>query len=242
MAPFTQRMNLAWRPALGFFERRYEVLRTLEDDGLLRSFQVRENRISVRLGDPLHVLVFGPESAEVMLLGPDGEFERLMSALETVLRTIRPAGSTRIVIGAQWLERLEIPYKDARHAAASRILGEDGDITDRDFALLTSGELSEPRVAFDLEIGVVEAAEIPQRLARQAGRIGKVAPEVPPSLWPTESLPDVALFADSTWRPESPINEPTLDEIRSTWDATVMAATLTISNVFERFRPRGEPT
>jgi hypothetical protein len=197
MEPWTHRLEVVVNPSLGYYENRFAALRTLERDGLLWAHRVEDDRISVRLGDPNHVLVLEPTSFEVASFMPSGDLNRLHHAFSATWEAIEPKGVLRLIAGFQWLVPLRESYEDARLYASEALLGSVGGITDPDPAVLlfAASELSGAVMQF--ECGIVETSEIPYRLSREIGAIGEATPEAPRTLWQAESLPDVAFFSDS---------------------------------------------
>jgi hypothetical protein len=231
-------MRLTWRPAISYFEQRYAILRSLDDDGLLRSFRAGENQVSARLGDAAHLLILHPNGLEALVLVPEADEARVWAAVRLAFERIAPASPIRLEAQFQWLEPVDdLPYEQARHLAAERILGADAAIQGRDFALLTSGTIADVALEFTLEAGVVEAAEIPGRLARETGRVGNRRPEIPPSFWSVDKLPGVALFADSTWKREEPLDDSTMDGVSAAWEGMHDRAAREIDRIFDRYRP-----
>ena len=205
MDPWTERIALAWRSSIRFFKHRYDILERLEEEGLLWGFRVEEEEISVRLGDPSHLLTFTPTYATGGVLRPDGDPGRLRLAMELVLESIEPGQLVGSRFDFQWLIAAEGEYDEVRAAAAAAFLAEaPGAVTD--LAAWLDGELDDGK-PYVLECGVVEADEVPPRLARTTGRFRAARSEdIPPSLWPVEDLPAVAFFCDMNVEPTTDID------------------------------------
>lgn len=209
--PWTRRFAFSWPQSVAYFERRYGVLRRFEDEGLVRQFRVSEQRIGVYLGDANHELVYGLRSIEGSLFKPDGDWDRMSAALDIVLADLQPKRLLRPVLRFQWLIALDAEYDEARRAGALEMLGDAGKgLTD--WSGLVDGELESPPSTFQAEFGILDAAEAPQRLSRQIGRVQGERDTPPPTLWPTESLPPVAFFCETIAQGTEP-PEPSVEAI-----------------------------
>ena len=195
MTLWTHRASFSWKQNLNFFERRYDVLRDLEDKGLLRRFQERQDSIAVRLQGPHQLLIFGSESLFIGMLKPQADMAVMRTAVETICRVLEPEPRGYPNFRFQWLNAWDASYEDARRQSAETFLGTGHPVHLADFALLVDAKLDDPFDDCHLELGIVDATEAPRRLAR-----GMVAPEEqndsPPGLWATDDLPPVAIFCD----------------------------------------------
>jgi hypothetical protein len=236
---WTRRLRISWRPTLGFFERRYEVLRRLEGRELLHSFHVEENLVSVRLGDRAHAVAFGPGRIELSTYRPEADVERMRDALELLVDALEP-GPARMALGMQALEPLELDYGEARNQAIRRAFPGLPPADESDFAFLLESRQG-PEVRWGLEVGVVEGEELPPRFARVRSRVGEPDVQSRPGLWPVDSLPEVSLFSDGQFDRLARISAPSLDELVRAWDDLVEHAEDVISVVFNRLNPMEEP-
>lgn len=210
---WTQRITLRWQQNLRFYERRYEVLRAFEDAGYLRNFREDEGQMVVRVGSAYQVLSFGSRGMSLGLLSPDADDELLQSAAFEVWTRLEPATVGGPTVELQWLRALPQAYNEARTHAARVLLGAPLNANAVDFALLYDGRSERPDAHYRLELGIVEAAEAPPRLARVVGRVGgRGDPNISPSLWQADALPPVALFCDGAWE-SSDLDDHTLEGI-----------------------------
>jgi hypothetical protein len=199
MPIWTQRVEITWRQNLAFFERRYSVLRELEDEGLLRRFQENDrSEISVRVGSAHQTLTFGDDGLVVAALKPESDLQVLRAAVQVVCDALDPRLSGYPELAFQSLTPLVGAYDEVRKAAAEALLGGGAVGRVGDFAVVLDGDLDEPLDDYHLEFGIVEATEVPARLSRRVGFSSSgnsFAP--PPGLWQSDQLPAVALFCDS---------------------------------------------
>jgi len=217
MGLWTQRVRLTWPPSLTFFEHRYEVLRQFEQMGLLQQFRVREQRLSARLGDAYHFISISPDELEAGLLRPSGEFHRVENALRITFDLLKPQRVVRPLLSFQWLFPVGEDYDSARLRASTSMLGDLPPLERKDPALFFAASTHAGDVV-NIECGIVEAAETPQRLARQVGQFTSFADaEAPPSLWPVDSVPNVAFFCDSIWHMVI-LDDPTPDAVFKSWE------------------------
>jgi hypothetical protein len=235
--PWTRRFRLSWPESVRYFERRFSVLRRFEDQGLLRQLRVDEDRVSVRLGDANHVVVYGLRSLEGGLLQPDSDQERLQAALEVIFEELQPSRLLRPQISFQWLVSLDRDYDEARKTTAVAAWGDAGEPL-FDWSALVDGKLERPNLSYRAEFGIVDAAEAPQRLSRQAGHVTTPDRESPPTLWPVESLPDVAWFYDTICALQD-APPPTAEGVFTLMKDTYSAAERLMSAMMKKFVPNG---
>jgi hypothetical protein len=217
VALWTQRIGASWPPTLNYYERRLDVLRRFEDEGLLRQFSVSEDDVSARLGDANHSINFSPTGLVAGLYQPDGDEERVRYAMAVVVEVLEPDEIVVPTFDFQWVVELEEAYDDARRRAA-RVAAPSSLAQANDFALWADGHLEEPDANYFFECGVVDASELPTRLARLHGRAGAADPRSPPSLWPRDVLPEVAFFCGVNWAVD--VADESLERVFELWDAT----------------------
>ncbi|HEY5044679.1 MAG TPA: hypothetical protein VII53_02360 [Solirubrobacteraceae bacterium] len=193
MAIWTQRASIPWRQNIGFYERRYEILRDLEQKGLLRRFQDRPHQLAMRLQAAHQLVTFGADGLFFAALKPDSDLDVVRAAVEVVWEALAPEPQGLPLFNFQWLTPCGRPYDEARDVAAKAFVGSDHPARVTDFAVVLDGKFDEPFDDFHLAAGVVEAAETPGRLARGLSR-GENERDVPPGIWSVEDLPAVAVF------------------------------------------------
>jgi hypothetical protein len=214
MAIWTQRTKVSWKQSVSYFEHRYEVLRQLEDAGLLRRFQSNGDRISMRLGGVHQIMSFGPSGFSMADLKPGLDEGVTRAAAEIVYSAIKPELVGRPSFSIQSLVPITVPYDDARQAAGRALLpGLPGNTLD--FGLLLDGASEQPPGEYRLEVGIVEATEVPARLSRTVGRVAARDEETPPFLWQPNELPEVALFCDVALKTE-PLQGNTVESLFAT--------------------------
>ncbi|HEV3000179.1 MAG TPA: hypothetical protein VGW75_05505 [Solirubrobacteraceae bacterium] len=238
MRAWTQRLRISWRSTLGFFEGRYDVLREIERRELLYGFRVTEQRIAVRLGDPAHFIAFAPGRIELSVFQPDADRERLRMVLPLLVERL-DVGAARLTLDAQWLDPLELDYDDARNRALARHFPELITAEAHDFAfMLESRRGSGTR--WILDIGVLKQSEMPARLSREESRLGPRDPESPPSIWPLQSLPEVALYVDGTFELLERVADASVDNVLKQWESLTESAEELVTLALRRVDPRGE--
>jgi hypothetical protein len=232
MAIWTQRTRVSWKQNVSYFEHRYEVLRTLEDAGLLRRFQSKGDRISMRLGGAHQIMSFGPGGFSMADLNPSLDEGVTRAAAEVVCSALKPELVGRPSFGIQSLVPIAMPYDDARRTAGEALLP-DLPSEVRDFALLLDGTSEQPPGEYRLEIGILEAAEAPERLSRAVGRITTRDDETPPFLWQPSELPDVALFCDIEFEAE-PLQGNVVESLFATLASVRDASDELVSSFMDR--------
>jgi hypothetical protein len=230
---WTQRATVAWPRSLGFFEHRIDILRQFENSGVLQQFNVDDDRVSVRLGDANHTLVYTSSHMELALLQPASEIGPAEAAAGVVLRALAPTRLLRPQFVFQWISPIAGDYDAARRDAAKRLFQGAGQSL-WDFAVLADGRTTgEKEVVYRLECGIAEAAELPIRLSRHAGQLADNAfTSEEPTLWPRESLPDFGFFCDSVWTPQKK-PDPSVEAFFHLWEDTKTAAEEVVSGFAE---------
>lgn len=126
--------------------------------------------------------------------------EPILAALENVF----DPPVVRITTRSQHLVPLDIDYSLAKARAARAWLGEVASLGGQvDCAVLLDGVPPGSDAQFQVEYGVVEGPEVSDRLLRTVGRAAN-EPDArrPPA---HDQYPEVAVFADFTWRVQRPI-------------------------------------
>lgn len=233
---WTQRFRASYAPTLNFFERRYEILRVLEKQGL-QSFDVDEDGITAHLADAQHRLSFGPQWVAVALLRKDGDIAAIHMGLETVLNMIEPRALIRPHFRYQWLWPIDRPYNEARRAAAETLLSPIEGLFD--FALVGDGSWSDPPGSYRVECGVVEQAEIALRFGDRGSYLAPPDESLPPTLWSPETLPEVAFYSHFVWRSEDSLN-PSMEDVTTLWEGSQRASESVMSALVGQVAPRFE--
>lgn len=211
MEPWTQRIAVSWPVTLNFYERRYALLRKLEEGNLLRRFHSQDDRVHVLLGDPNHELTLRDDGLDLRLLQPDASLDRAREALLIVLDGIAPKRLARPRLTFRWLVELAADYDEAREEAGRQLFDPPRGVAVEDFALVVDGATDEPPASYHLECGIVDRAETPDRLARPRRGV-----EPGSSVWLPESLPEVAFFCDSEWEIQQAA-DPSADGVMEIW-------------------------
>jgi hypothetical protein len=232
VTPWTQQFALSWPVTLRFFERRFAIAKTLEERRMMRGLRVSESQISLLLGDPNHRLTYSADGLEVAVLQPGAEFERVIAAATLVIESLEPARIVRPTALFQWLAPLAAEYDIARRRFAESVLPAQPGTVFKDMAVLVDGSVAEPEMTFQMEFGIVDRAEVPSRLGRSVGRVD-TGERRPPTLWPLESLPEVAFFCDSTWDIDQPVGSSS-EQVIALWNSIREAASRVVGNLVDQ--------
>lgn len=192
------RIRLNWEQELRYYEHRLEVLRTLEDQGELKSFSVSGELVTASVS-PSVGCVFASNHFEVSAtLGGSGDHVRALIAL--LVATIKPRVIVRLAASFQHVVPIEKSYDDARFSGARSLLAAFPDVVE-DYALLMDAQMPGGEGKYKIEFGVVEAGDIQRRLRQEVGRMEGVteASSVLKLGIKRADFPPVALFADSVW-------------------------------------------
>jgi hypothetical protein len=218
---------LEWRPELRFFERRYEILRTLEERGDMWAFHAEEELIQARLFDTHHQLAVRQRSASLHLLTPEPQTDRAWTALEFAVNTIQPKQAHNMALTFQFVDPLAVDFDAAMRRGYGTILRVPGTTIIRpdDWAVLADLKLRDPKEgktewgSGQTEFGIVSAAEVPSRLRRNIGRVSLVErPALSGNEWDDAEFAPVSLFVDVTFRAPAISGSGTLSALRTFWN------------------------
>jgi len=202
---------------VSFYQRRWDVLEQFDRDDLLQSHRVIDERIALRLGDAYHLISFGDGYFDAALLTPEADADRLREALAILFDTLQPKALLRPIFDFQWLSALDRPYDEVRSASASAVFGDAG-ATVVDWSANVDGRLEAPPGTYRAEFGIVSSSEAGPRLARSISPfISSPAPDIPPSIWPRATFPEVAWFFDSRVALSDRVEEPSIDALFDLW-------------------------
>lgn len=222
-APRSAVVDLSWRPCLAFYEHGVEILRHLEDDGILRQFRVNKDDVDARLADGTYLRVGVVGMDYIAPLGPlpADESARITGH---VVRALKP-DDVELVISLAHLEGLawDLNYDEAcRQATAAWLPGLATDAAVHDSAPLVDGVSRRHGLRFQAEFGIVDAEQAPHRLSRMLGnRID--APTMPLREQAAREVPPLAVFVDSSWFPQG---APGDAEDLTTWVPRVLEAAM----------------
>jgi len=197
-SPWTQGLSIAWRPELSFYEKRVDLLKAYEEQGILKAFRVEESSVDVQLFVSRDRLTVRQNGLDLRLLAVNAERDRALEALKIALDSIGPRSPWNIKCTFQYLIDLDLEFDQAVSLAYGRVLGDIG-ANGRlgDWALLIDmppqGEF--PSIG-QIEFGLIRDSEAPARLSRDAGRMGNASGRSDQQLWNSVQFPAVALFAD----------------------------------------------
>ena len=219
MPAWTQVAFISWRPELRFFERRHEVLRALDDQGMLRAFQWASDSLSARLG-PFELFEVRPSGAAITLGSPRVSHQASRDALEIALEMLKP----RQVVFSRALVQTVLPIASdagvtAVKTAQSLLPALSGDVDAQDWAMIFDGS-STVLGLFQVEFGVIRADELIDRVTRQAGRVQPWQPMQ--DVVDRTGIPDAAMFFAWTWRTPHQVEEDNpVESICGLWSALV---------------------
>jgi len=231
VTPWTQRITLTWAPTVRYFEQRSEILSEFEQAGLVHGFEAAEDRVSLQLGDANHFLAFGADRLDAAVLQPDGDVDRMKTAVSTIIEALAPSRLGGSWFTFQWLIPQQPSYDDVRGVLAERLYGKLPGLTEVDTAVYFVAVGEDPPSRVLVEFGIVEAAEAAPRLAREIGSMmGFALDEAPATLWVEQPLPAVAFFADTVWYTED-VTDASGDVVVSAWEQTCLAAEAVVTNL-----------
>lgn len=218
MTLWTQRVEVLWRSELGFFEKRTELLRELEDAGLLAQFRWTVDDVTVRIGQ-FEGITIGLAGATCFVTSPKVTSDRVRAALRMVLNSLQPRDVLlHNVHVRRFAEIDDVPKQAQLVSAAQLVTGWMPSATPTDWALLMDGQSRSAPGQFQVEFGVVSREEANIRLSRQIGRVGPHEVPFGPDL---AGLLDSAFFFDWNWTTAATAEAEPFTEIVNMWDAII---------------------
>jgi hypothetical protein len=197
--PWTQGLSISWRPELSFYEKRVDLLKAFEEQGVLKAFRVEESSVDAQLFGSRDRLTVKQNGLDLRLLALDAEQGRALEALDIALDSIRPRSPWRLSYSSQYVMGLDLDFEKAVQLAYGRLLGDlngSADGSFGDWAVLIDLNLGDFPSTGQIEFGLITADEAPARLSRNAGRMGGASGRSDQEPWRNTEFPAVALFAD----------------------------------------------
>ncbi len=239
--PFTQSLTLSWLPELRFFERRYEILRALQDRGDMWAFHASDTGIQARLFDLDHQLTVRQHNASLHLLAPAPQADRAWDVFAFAVTAIQPRQAQTMALTFQFVEPLPLDFDAAiriAHSSLVHIPGTDA-IQAGDWALLVDLSVSEPEGADgQTEFGIIKATETAPRLRRDISRVTMAeAPTMVADQWEDAQFAPVSLFVDVTFRAPASPGAGMLDALHGFWNDLRREAGNLVTEVKHRLVP-----
>jgi hypothetical protein len=212
-SPWTQSLRLSWRPELSFYEKRVEILKSFEEQGVLRAFRFEADSVDAQLFDSRDRLTVKQDGLDLQLLDRDADPDRAMQALEVALGAVAPDMPRHISASFQYINPLDLTFEQSVERAYGTLLGilnEPDSQRFGDWAVLIDLAFEGFPSLGQIEFGIIKDKEAPRRLARVAGKMGNASGRSEASRWQEAEFPPVALFADG--RAEGQLNEQQREE------------------------------
>ncbi len=214
-------MTVAWPPSLKFFERRSDLLGQLESQDLVSAFRWSENLIGARLGRG-EVLEVSSLGAMLITIGPDARQDNARNALKLAIETLEPTNLVLAQALFQFMLPVDREYAAARRHSARRLVTPLlPHARPDDWSMLVDGRSRVSNAPFQVEFGVIDEREAPDRLSRRVGRMHahELAP-FPEDFFEDHEYPECALFFDWRWFPNRQFAPAAVDpDMFAFWDA-----------------------
>jgi len=212
---------LAWPPSLRFFERRSDLLAQLESQDLVSAFRWSENVIGARLGRG-EVLEVSSLGAMLITIGPDARPDKARDGLKLAIETVEPTDLRLTQALFQFMLPVDREYALARRQSARQLITPLlPQASPEDWSLLVDGRSRLSNAPFQVEFGVIDEREAPDRLSRRVGRMHahELAP-FPEDFFEDHEYPECALFFDWRWFPNRQFAPTAVDpDLFAFWDA-----------------------
>lgn len=214
-------MAVEWPPSLRFFERRSDLLAQLESQDLVSAFRWSENLIGVRLGRG-EVLEVSSLGAMLITIGPEARQDKARDALRLAIETLEPTDLRLTLALFQFMLPVDREYAAARRQSARQLvtpLLPHASLVD--WSLLVDGRSRLSNAPFQVEFGVIDEREAPDRLSRQVGRLhGRELAPFPEDFFEDHEYSECALFFDWRWLPNRQFTPAAVDpDLFAFWDA-----------------------
>lgn len=193
MRPWSTRTSVNWRRTLRFYERRYEILREIEDTIGISAYRREEDLVGARLPGDGGVIELTPSSLMFQTRRADADAEQLMTAVAMTLKAMEYPRPTEVETSMQHLEPLDDDFPTAITRAVQAVLGGWSTVTGlADFGLLYDGVWKGR--TYQAEFGILSKEQVSLRIQGWVSRIapGNIAEDVP------EPAP-ASLYVDSHW-------------------------------------------
>lgn len=196
VSPWSTEVSISWRTTLRFYERRYKIMRRIEDELGIAAYRHEHDSVAARL----------PEHAGEIELRPDG----------LIARRLLPEGGNPAEVKRAIeivLTSMEVTPVVADQAAFKHVLGLGDDFSEvlteslpkvlpswasgvglTDASILYDGVWN--GTVYQAEFGIAASGEL---MARLSGMVSRIAQQ--PLPWPDylEGLPGSSLFVESRW-------------------------------------------
>jgi len=240
---WTQSVTGKWPPSLRFYDKKLSLLHALQDQGLLKAFRNREREIAALIEDRDHQLELEPDGLSIKVLRPQAKLQQLEDAGRMLTEAVEPGRVSSVSVALQYLASLPDDYLESRSYSAHAFLGLDEKeiaiasgptMHSWDWAVLLEGETDRDDATFQVEFGIVDSDEIPERFAREAGQVESFGTHAPAEHWEEAELPNVALFADWTWSGAVPEDLAPFEAILQSWSHAREDAEHLLSRILSR--------
>jgi len=217
---------MLWRPELGFFEERSGLLRDLESANLLDEFRWTTDDVTIKIGQH-EGLTVGVNGATAYVASPSSDGARTRMALQKVLETLKPRDAMLQSVNVQWFIEVGGSPTAVQANSADQLMADwMPSVNATDWAILLDGTSRRVPGKFQVEFGVVSAAEGHFRISAPIGRVA--LPELPFSPDP-EGLPECAFFFNWAWQTSAVLADEPFLEALGIWEA-VLSETELLSN------------
>ncbi len=194
--PWTQTLELGWRPSLKFYENRVAILSELDERRMLREFAVQESHIGARLIPAGTQLAVRPDRLTVGVLTQKSDLEPAKRSVEIALGKLGDLSIYWWSARFQFVIPLDSSFEAMVEAGVRTLVPVlPSGVGPTDWATVL--DLAGDGMTGHAEYGIIRASEAVDRLTGVVGRSDQ-------SDWGAESftdleLPDVALFLDCRW-------------------------------------------
>jgi hypothetical protein len=197
-SPWTQGLSIFWRPELSFYEKRVDLLKAFEEQGILKAFRVEESSVDAQLFASRDRLTVRHNGLDLRLLASGADQDRALGALDIALESIEPRSPWRLSYSSQYIVGLDLGFEEAVERAYGRLMGDlNGSAGGPfgDWSALVDLRFEDFPSTGQIEFGLITGDEAPGRLSRNAGRMAGSG-QSDEVLWRNTEFPGVALFAD----------------------------------------------
>lgn len=236
--PWSTRISASWRTTLRFYERRYEILREIEDRIGIAAYRHEEDVVGARLPGSACEVELRPGGLSLRARNPVADVEQLMAAGTIMLKGMDHPRLTDCTARVQHVMPLDSEFAAAvEHSIANVFRGWVARAGMFDYSILYDGTLRGRH--YQAEFGVAAGEELAMRLAGWVSRAGPPVTESEAD--PMEGPPPAALYVDSYWSHDPDPDETPIFDLDDYYSEVVLAANEVAEALMESVSPKEGP-
>jgi hypothetical protein len=198
-ALWTQSIHVHWPRSFAFLERRFSLLRRLEEHEELTGHRTADEEIGVRFRGNAYRVDVDSISVTISCVASAFDEDFVRQILDIVLESVEPRSLESILALYQHLTPQVGSAQELQAATATAILGDwTKPASLLDYSISADGTSEGAKLHVDF--GIVSEAEIPERLARRAWTVAAEPRDAEMvRYWKRRDLPSAATYVGCDW-------------------------------------------